>query len=135
MRKKPVDIAAMICLLIAIVSGFMLHVGVHHHHIYNNRFLWGIHESAGILMFVAVIIHCLQHKYWFKNYRRIPVKKKRVTTILLAILVILFISGAILMGGSQSEEISIIHYAIGIASTILAIGHVIKRWKLFKIAK
>lgn len=135
MSKRLIDISAMICLLIAIVSGFMLHADVHHLHIYHHRLLWGVHETAGILMAIAVIIHCLQHKFWFNNYRRIKVKKKRVTTILLITLIILIISGVILLCGSKSEEISILHYVIGIASVVLATGHVIKRWKLFKAAK
>ena len=132
-KKRLIDIIAMLCGAVCLVSGLMLHVNVHHLMVYDNTALWAIHEAAGLVLSVAVALHCVQHKVWFKNYRKIAVKRKRVSTILLAIVGIVFVTGMILMSGSSYEVISEIHLAAGILFVILAAGHVAKRWKLFAI--
>lgn len=130
--KPTVDIVSMILLLAAIVTGFILHKDVWHLHVYDNTSLWAIHEAAGLVLVVLVAIHCIQHSFWFKNYSKIKSDRKRVTTILLIIGILVALSGIILMCGSQSELISHIHYACAILFTIIAIGHIAKRWIILK---
>ena len=130
--KCVVDVVAMMCVVAAIVSGFVLHREVHHLYIYNDIGLWGMHEAVGLVLAAMLAMHCAQHPQWFRNYRKITVKRKRVTTILLCVGVILAASGVVLMCGSRSEEVSIIHYVLGIVFTLLAVGHVCKRWRIFK---
>ncbi len=130
--KTLVDIPAMLLVVAAIITGFMLHDEVWHQHIYDNPFLWTFHEIIGLLLLVLAIVHCVQHSFWFKSYTKIILSKKRVTTILLIIGVIVVISGGVLMCGSHSEPVSHIHYVSGILFTILAIGHVAKRWKMLR---
>ncbi len=130
--KCVVDVVAMACVIAAIVTGFVLHKEVHHIHIYGNVGLWGAHESVGLVLVALLAVHGAQHPQWFRNYRKIPVKRKRVTTVLLCVGVILAASGIVLMCGSRSEELSILHYVLGIAFTLFAIGHVVKRWRIFK---
>lgn len=115
----------------AIITGFILHKEVHHLFVYDNTWLWAVHILAGLIVAVALLFHCLQHKYWFKNYVKIAAVKKGVTTLLFALAILVAVSGAILALGSHSHFISIFHYVTAIAFTLLAVGHVAKRWKIF----
>lgn len=130
--KAIIDIVSMLALLAAIITGFMLHNEVWHLHAYDHTALWNLHEACGLLLLALVIAHCLQHSFWFRNYAKIKVEKKRVTAILLIIGIIVALSGIMLMCGSHSEFISHTHYAGAILFTAVAIGHVAKRWKILK---
>lgn len=130
--KVSIDIFSMICVLGAIITGFVLHKEVWHLYIYDNRILWSAHEFIGLLLVALMAIHCVQHSFWFKNYAKIKPEKKRVTTILLIIAGIVALSGIVLMCGSRSEMVSHIHYLGAILFSLLVLGHVLKRWKIFK---
>ena len=130
--KAVTDILSMIFALSAIVTGFILHNEVWHLHVYDNTTLWGMHEFVGLAMAAFAVIHCVQHSFWFKHYFKISVTKKRVTTILLIIGIIVAVTGVVLMCGSHSELVSHIHYVGAILFTLIAIGHVAKRWRLMK---
>ena len=130
--KKLTDLIAMVACVVAIVTGLMLHNEVHHQHIFNGGSLRTVHEISGLLLLLAVVCHCVQHKFWFKNYGRIPAAKKRVTTIFLTIAAIEFVTGLCLMFASRTEEISGLHLAAGILFLLLAIGHTAKRWRIFR---
>lgn len=130
--KAVTDVLSMVFTLAAIITGFILHKEVWHIHFYDNDVLWGAHETVGLTLVVLMLIHSVQHSFWFKNYTKIKVNRKRVTTILLILGILLVLTGIILMFGSRSERISHIHYVVGILFTAVAIGHVAKRWKIFK---
>lgn len=132
-RKKITDIAGMLCVVTCIITGMILHRDVHHIYEYHRVALWAVHEAAGVLVLAMIAVHCLQHKAWFRNYRKIPVDKKRVSTMILCVAVLVGASGIVLMLGSRSEEVSVFHYILGIIFTLLALGHVIKCWKLFRM--
>lgn len=130
--KRLVDILAIVCTLAVIITGFVLHKEVHHIYVYNDVITWTVHEVAGILLMLLIAIHGVQHSPWFKNYMKIPGNRKRVSTIFLAVAALMLITGIILMAGSRSEILSHIHYAGGILFALIAIGHVAKRWKIFR---
>ncbi len=130
--KSTIDILAMLLVLAAIVSGFVLHKYVWHIHSFSNKLVWYIHEVIGVSLIALITIHCIQHSFWFRNFIRIPTKRRRVTTILLISGIIVGFTGVILMCGSRSETISHIHYIMGILFTFIAVGHVMKRWKMFR---
>ncbi len=130
--KSIIDILSMLLVLAAIVSGFVLHKYVWHFHIYSNKLIWYVHEIIGLSLIALITIHCIQHSFWFRNFTKIPAKRRRVTTIFLVLGGIVGLTGVILMCGSRSETISHIHYIIGILFTFIAVGHVIKRWKIFR---
>lgn len=132
--KGIVDVVAMLLLVGAIVTGFMLHQEVWHLHVYDDTALWASHEAVGLVMAGMVAGHCVQHSFWFKNFAKIKPSRKRVTTILLILGVIVLGSGIPLMCGSHSGVISRIHYVCGILFTVFAIGHVAKRWKMLRSA-
>lgn len=130
--KKYTDIVAMVMVVCAIITGFKLHREVHHLFVYDNTGLWTIHIIAGLIIVVALIFHCVQHKFWFINYTKIPAVRKGVTSLLFVLTILVAVSGIILALGSHSQFISIFHYITSIAFTAFAIGHVAKRWKIFK---
>ena len=130
--KSIIDILSMLLVLAAIVSGFMLHRDVWHLHLYSNKLTWYIHEVVGLSLIALITIHCIQHSFWFRNFKKIPTQRRRVTTILLIFMGIVGFTGLVLMCGSRSETISHIHYIVGILFTIIATGHVVKRWKIFR---
>lgn len=134
-KKRLTDLTQMAATLAAIISGFMLHNHVHHLHLYSDTGLWATHETIGLLIAIAITVHCAQHKFWFKNYTKIAAKRKRVTTIFLVIAVFEVLTGGVLWFGCQSKAVSIAHYGGGIAFTLLAIGHTIKRLKQFQALK
>ncbi len=131
-KKLIADIGAMLLLVVAIVTGFMLHREVWHLFVYNNRPLWYAHEALGLGFCAFVGVHCVQHSFWFKNFAKIQPNRKRVTLILLALGVIVLLTGVALMLGSHSGVVSRIHYVGAIALTVIAVGHVAKRWTIFK---
>ena len=130
--KVVVDLLSMLALLAAIITGFKLHKEVWHLHVYDDSFLLGTHETIGLTLLALVAVHCIQHSFWFRNYSKIKVEKKRVTAILLTIGIITAVTGIVLMCGSHSEFISHTHYAGAILFTAITIGHVAKRWKILK---
>ena len=130
--KVVVDLLSILALLAAIITGFKLHKEVWHLHVYDDSFLWGIHETIGLTLLALVAAHCIQHSFWFRNYSKIKVEKKRVTAILLTIGIITATTGIVLMCGSHSEFVSHTHYAGAILFTAITIGHVAKRWKILK---
>ncbi len=130
--KIATDLLSMLLTLIAIITGFILHNEVWHLHIFDDYASWGIHEGVGIALLALVTFHCVEHSFWFKNYSKLKINRKRVTTIFLIIAIIVAVTGITLMSGSHSEIVSHIHYAGGILFTIIAVGHVAKRWKLLK---
>ena len=130
--KVVVDLLSILALLAAIITGFKLQKEVWHLHVYDDSFLWGTHETIGLTLLALVAVHCIQHSFWFRNYSKIKVEKKRVTAILLTIGIITAVTGIVLMCGSHSEFISHTHYAGAILFTAITIGHVAKRWKILK---
>lgn len=131
-KKFVNDLVAMACMIVAIATGLILHNHVHHIHYYDSVMLWGTHEAIGLIIAAAIAIHCIQHSFWFKNYTKIPRTRKMVTTILLGLAIIEIITGLTLWNGSHSKAVSITHYITGIAFTIIATGHVAKRWHMFR---
>lgn len=130
--KRTTDILAMFLSICAIITGLKLHRDVHHLFVYDNRGLWTAHEIVGLMLYVFITMHCFQHKHWFKNFGRIKISRKWLNSLLFVTAVIVLVSGVILMSGSNSQFVSISHYITAIAFFILAIIHVVNRWKIFR---
>ena len=79
-NKSITDIVAVISMLVALVTGFMLHNEIHHSHIYHDVRLWSLHETSGLVWMVIMVLHCVQHTPWFENYTEIPLRHKAVST-------------------------------------------------------
>ena len=124
-NKSITDIVAVISMLVALVTGFMLHNEIHHSHIYHDVRLWSLHETSGLVWKVIMVLHCVQHTPWFKNYTKIPLRHKAVSTLLLVLSVLIAISGLLLMFGSRSQYISIVHYVLGIIFALAVVYHAV----------
>ncbi len=67
------------------------------------------------------------------NIELIIMMRKRITDLLaMASTLVLIVTGVLLMAGSRSESVSHVHYVGGILFVIIAVGHVAKRWKIFR---
>ncbi len=127
-----VDVLSMAGVVAALITGLVLHKEVWHLHRYDDAVLWGAHECVALVLFCLLAGHCVQHSFWFKSYAKLKVNRKLVTTVLLAVGVVVALTGVVLMCGSRSEILSHVHYAGGILFTVIAVGHVVKRWKILK---
>lgn len=105
-KKRFTDILAILCLIAAIITGFILHREVNHIYVYNTAMTWTIHEIAGLSLTVLVALHCLQHKFRFRNYGKINVKKKIGSTGLLVIGILILTTGIPLVTGSRFHFVS-----------------------------
>ena len=130
--KLITDILAAAGMLTAIVTGFVLHNEIHHLHVYHDVLVWTIHEVAGLLMTALVAVHCVQHKAWFKNYGRISMRRKHASTLFLVALGVILVTGLMLMFGSRSHFVSLLHYVLGILATLMMIAHILRRWRLLR---
>ena len=127
--KFLVDLLSIIITLATLITGLVLHKQTHHI-FQTDHSLFFIHSGLGLCLLLLIGLHIYQHKQWFTNYKKIPLNKKRVTTILGCIGIVVFVLGIILLLGGAFKSISILHYILGIGFTILVFAHFIKRWKI-----
>jgi hypothetical protein len=132
MTKVFVDILASVCVITSIATGVVLHTEIHHTFVYNDTLMWTLHSVAALMLVLLIVVHGVQHKAWFKNYRKIPVRRKHVSTIMLVVISLLLVTGVALLCGSHSNFVSLFHFGAGILFTLLAIGHVARRFKIFR---
>ena len=130
--KFLVDLLSIIITLATLVTGLVLHKQTHHIFQTDHSFFF-IHSGLGVFLLLLIGFHVYQHIQWFTNYKKLPINKKRITTILDCIGIIVFVFGIILLLGGIFKPISILHYIFGIAFTVLVLVHFIKRWKIFKV--
>ena len=130
--KCIVDLFSIIITLATLITGLVLHKQTHHI-FQTDHSLFFIHSGLGLFLLLLIGLHVYQHIQWFKNYKKLPLNKKRFTTILDYIGIVVFVLGIILLLGGTFKSISILHYIFGIAFTIFVLGHFIKRWSIFKL--
>ena len=130
--KFIIDILSIIFTLATLITGLVLHKQTHHIYQPDHSLLF-IHSGLGLFLFTLIGLHIFQHLQWFSNYNKLLLNKKRFTTILDCIGIVVFVLGIILLLGGTINTISILHYIFGIAFTIFVLGHFIKRWSIFKL--
>ncbi len=130
-KKAVVDTCSGLIVILAIITGLMLHWKIWHESEINHDIIWNVHVIEGLTLLVLGWIHCKQHSAWFKNYSKIKKERRRVTTILLIIGLVVIATGIIIICGYNSEMLSHIHYVGAIIFTGFVIGHVAKRWKMY----
>lgn len=123
----------LVCMFVfSAFSGIGLHIAGHGH----NHELWH-HWAVGhvltvFLFFLAVIFHITIHGGWYKGAARNGIgKKSKITAALSVIFLLVSVTGFILLGvNGENSGIGLWHYRIGIAATILSVGHILKRIRL-----
>lgn len=131
-----VDLLLLILFIIVAVSGFGMHGAGHgdNHSVWHS---WAVAHCLSTLLFVGVTFaHIYLHWIWYKTLFTKPLgNKSRVTITISVLFVVLVISGtlAFAIPEGPNSDIGIAHYIVGIASTLLFVGHIAKRIKiLFK---
>ncbi len=115
-----------------IISGIKIHVTSYdiNHEAWHN---WAVaHVALSLAFTIVVYIHIRQHWAWYKNLLR-PAKRPRIITILLTIAMLLELITGIALIAFVDGEGSLwghIHWIGGLILTALAIGHIIKRFKI-----
>ena len=131
-----VDLLLLTLFILTAISGFGMHITGHS----NNHFIWhhwaAVHCLSTLFFTITTIIHIYLHWNWYKSlFSKSLGKKSKVTVIVSLLFLVLTISGtlAFVIPHGPNSHIGIIHYIIGIVSTIFFAGHIIKRIKiLFK---
>ena len=131
-----IDFILLILFVLTAVSGFGMHFAGHSniHSIWHN---WAVIHCLSTLLFVGfTFAHIYLHWNWYKTLFSKPLgNKSRVTIVVSILFVVLTISGtlAFTVPEGPNSHIGIVHYIIGIISTIFFVGHIVKRHKiLFK---
>ena len=118
----------------SIITGFVLHsVGKNSpHEVWE---VWAMaHVVSSGLFFILGFLHVWHHWGWYKSlFTKGIGKKSRVTLLLTISMMLLFVSGIVLLIAIEGPNSMMghIHNLIGQLLTILALWHIIKRWKMF----
>lgn len=134
--KKITDWSLVPLFLLTLWSGIELHVTdyfTNHDHWH----AWAVtHSIAGVLMAVFVILHVCQHWKWYKalgkplKARKARVRRRAVLTLtaLFAIVIITGLWVLVFVDGADSHP-GLVHFVLGLAASLFAFGHIIKRYK------
>lgn len=128
-----IDWALIPALLLTVLSGIKLHVTGHSnsYEIWHN---WSVVHIliSGVFLFVC-FYHIKMHWGWYKSLFRKKGKKSHITVFLSLVFLIVTLSGiASLIISGNNSGIGMWHYRIGLLMCAVAVGHLIKRWKILK---
>ena len=128
-----VDVALIPCALTTIISGFILHKAGHFdaHEVWHG---WAVaHIVCSVLMLVLVVVHLYAHWGWYKSLVNGRVEGKSLLTALLSVLFfVVVVSGVamLFMSFKPNTGLGLWHYIIGAVLSVVAIAHIILRWKM-----
>lgn len=110
-------------------SGIGLHMAGHG----NSHAAWhnwaAFHILTSLLFFAGALLHSAMHRGWYKSIIRNGIgRKNRATAALTTAFFLLSVTGFILPGISGANSaIGVWHYKIGIVTSAIAVGHILKR--------
>lgn len=115
--------------ILSACSGFGLHIAGHgnSHETWHN---WAVfHIIGSTLFFATILLHLVTHKGWYKGILKNGIgRKSKVTVVLSIIFLFLSATGFALLGMSGADSsLGLWHYKTGIITTLMVIGHTIKR--------
>lgn len=115
-------------------SGIALHIAGHG----NNPWIWHnwavFHILISFLFFIFLIFHITTHRRWYKGIIKNGIGRKSKITIALSIIFSLVsVTGMVLLGiNGANSDIGLWHYRIGIITTVLSVGHILKHTPLLR---
>lgn len=129
-RIFVIDWILIVVFIVSTISGFGLHVAGHgnDHEVWHN---WAVFHIAGSVLFlVAIVFHLEVHWGWYKGITKKGIgRKSKVTVVLSTVFLLLSVTGIILLGvNGANSPLGLCHYKTGIIMTVIAIGHIIKRF-------
>ena len=128
-RIFVIDWILIVVFIVSVISGFSLHIVGHgnNHELWHN---WAVFHVFGSVLFLYVIIfHVTTHWGWYKGIIKNGIgRKSKVTAVLSIIFLLLSVTGIALLGvNGINSPLGLWHYKIGIITTAIAVGHIIKR--------
>ena len=117
-------------LVLSAASGIGLHIAGHgtEHEVWHN---WAVaHVIASVFLLAATIMHIAKHWDWYKGLIKHGIGNKSLATVVLsAVFLFVVATGIALLGWIEgvNSDTGLWHYVAGIAFTIVATGHIIKR--------
>ena len=87
------------------------------------------HAIMSFLFFVTAIFHLATHWDWYSGIIKNGMgRKSKVTAVLSVLFLSTSVTGIILLDvNGANPQIGLSHYKIGIAMSLLSIGHILKR--------
>ncbi len=133
-RIFVIDWILIVVFIVSAISGFGLHVAGHgsSHEIWHN---WAVfHVLGSILFLIAAILHVATHLEWYKGIIKKGIgRKSKVTAVLSIVFLLLSVTGLALWGiNGANSPLGLWHYKIGVITTVITFGHVIKRLSVFR---
>lgn len=129
-----IDWILIVVFILSVFSGIELHIAGHgsDHELWHNRAVF--HILTSFLFFISVVFHITTHWGWYKGFIRNGIgKKSKITVVLSVIFLLVSVIGIVLLfvNGANSD-IGLWHYRIGIITTVLSVGHILKRIPLLR---
>lgn len=133
-RIFVIDWILIVVFIMSAISGFGLHVAGHGgtHEVWHN---WAVfHVFVSMLFLIAVIFHVAMHLEWYKGIIKKGIgRKSKVTAVLSVIFLLLSVTGLALWGiNGANSLLGLWHYKLGVITTVITLGHVIKRLSVFR---
>lgn len=128
-RIFVIDWILIVVFIMSAISGFGLHIAGHenNHEVWHN---WAVvHVVGSVLFLITIIFHVTTHWGWYKGIIKKGIgRKSKVTAVLSVIFLLLSVTGILLLGvNGANSSLGLWHYKIGIITTVIAVGHIIKR--------
>ena len=124
--ERPILIPVFI---LSAYTGIELHIAGHgnSHETWYNRAMF--HAIMSFLFFVTAIFHLATHWGWYSGIIKNGMgRKSKVTAVLSVLFLSTSVTGIILLDvNGANPQIGLSHYKIGIAMSLLSIGHILKR--------
>lgn len=127
-RIFVIDWILIVSFIVSALSGLGLHIAGHgnSHEIWHN---WAVFHGLGsVLLLVAIIFHVTTHWGWYKGIIKKGIgRKSKVTAVLSIVFLLLSVTGIALLGiNGANSPLGLWHYKMGIITTVIAVGHIIK---------
>ena len=134
---KPIfrtDLSMAVLTLVSLFTGVKIHYAGHFqsHEVWHN---WSaVHTIANIALLVTATIHIKQHWGFYKSLIKKINLRSKVTMLVTTSFVVVALSGIYLLVfvKGQGSSAGFAHYILGIAFSALGLGHLAKRWEVFK---
>ena len=134
---KPIfrtDLSMAVLTLVSLFTGVKIHYAGHFqsHEVWHN---WSaVHTLANIALLVTASIHIKQHWGFYKSLIKKINLRSKVQMVFNTIFVVVALSGIYLLAfvKGQGSSAGFIHYILGIIFSALGLGHLAKRWTVFK---
>ena len=128
-RIFVIDWILIVVFIVSAISGIGLHIAGHgnSHEVWHN---WAVFHALGsVLLLVAIIFHVRTHGGWYKGIIKNGIgRKSKVTAVFSIVFLLLSVTGIVLLGvNGANSPLGLWHYKIGIAMSVIAVGHIIKR--------